>query len=83
VLSFWDLVFCGIVLVQPIAAVPLFGIADVLSGGHVVTTILIAMMAMMLTAFSSGRMAAIYPTAGSAYTFVGRELNPHRGLLVG
>jgi len=30
-------VFYGIVLVQPIAAVPLFGLADSISHGHVVT----------------------------------------------
>jgi len=83
VLSMWDLVFYGIVLIQPIAAVPLFGIADRLSRGHVVTTISIAMMAMMLTAFSYGRMAAIYPAAGSAYTYVGRGLNAHLGFLTG
>ncbi len=83
VLTLWDLVFYGIVLIQPIAAVPLFGIADKLSHGHVVTTIMIAMIAMMLTAFSYGRMATAYPTAGSAYTYVGRELDPHLGFLTG
>jgi putrescine importer len=83
VLTLWDLVFYGIVLIQPIAAVPLFGIADKLSGGHVVTTILIAMIAMMLTAFSYGRMATVYPAAGSAYTYVGRGLSSHLGFLTG
>src|ERR1700676_1016051 len=83
VLTLWDLVFYGIVLIQPIAAVPLFGIADKLSRGHVVTTILIAMVAMMLTALSYGRMAAVYPTAGSAYTYVGHGLNAHLGFLTG
>lgn len=83
VLTLWDLVFYGLVLIQPIAAVPLFGIADKLSRGHVVTTILIAMVAMMLTAFSYGRMAAVYPAAGSAYTYVGRGLNAHLGFLTG
>jgi amino acid transporter len=63
--------------------VPLFGIADKLSRGHVVTTILIAMVAMMLTAFSYGRMAAVYPAAGSAYTYVGKGLNQHLGFLTG
>ena len=83
VLGMWDLVFYGIVLIQPMAAVPLFGVADRLSRGHVVTTILIAMIAMMLTAFSYGRMAAVYPSAGSAYTYVGLGLNPHLGFLTG
>src|SRR3974390_121772 len=83
VLTLWDLIFYGIVLIQPIAPVPLYGVAQKLSDGHFVTIIFIAMLAMMITAFSYGRMAAIYPSAGSAYTYVGRGLNPHLGFLVG
>jgi len=83
VLTLWDLIFYGIVLIQPIAAVPIFGLGQKLSNGHLVTTILIAMMAMMLTAFSYGRMASLYPSAGSAYTYVGRGLNAHLGFLTG
>jgi amino acid transporter len=83
VLTLWDLIFYGIVLIMPIAPVPMFGIAQQLSRGHFVTTILIAMVAMIFTAISYGRMAALYPTAGSAYTYVGRGLNPHLGFLTG
>jgi putrescine importer len=83
VLTLWDLVFYGIVLIQPIAPVPLFGVAQKLSNGHFATIILIAMFAMMITAVSYGRMAALYPSAGSAYTYVGRGLNPHLGFLAG
>jgi len=77
------LVFYGIVLTQPIASVPLFGVAQKLSNGHFVTTLLLAMLPMLITAFSYGRMAAIYPTAGSAYTYVGKGLNAYLGFLVG
>ena len=83
VLSLWDLIFYGLVLIQPTAPIPLFGVAQKLSNGHTVTTILVAMLAMVVTAFSYGRMAAVYPSAGSAYTYVGRALNPHLGFLVG
>ncbi len=83
VLGLWDLVFYGIVLIQPVAAVGIFGIANQKSFGHVTTTILIAMIAMMFTAVSYGRMATHYPVAGSAYTYVGRALNPHLGFIVG
>jgi amino acid transporter len=76
VLKLWDLVFYGIVLIQPIAPVGIFGIAQKMSRGHVSTAVLAAMAAMMLTAFSYGRMAGIYPSAGSAYTYVSRGLNP-------
>src|SRR5213075_1573146 len=83
VLTLWDLVFYGIVLIHPIAPVPLYGVAQKLSNGHFATIILIAMFAMMITAVSYGRMAALYPSAGSAYTYVGKALNPHLGFLAG
>lgn len=83
VLGLWDLIFYGIVLIQPIAAIGLFGIASKGSGGHMVTTLLIAMTAMMLTALSYGRMAALFPSAGSAYTYVGKGLNAHVGFFAG
>jgi len=83
VLSFWDLMFYGIVIIQPTAPLPSFGIVNSVSRGHAVSAILLAMFAMVLTAFSYGKMARAYPTAGSAYTFVGRELHPNLGLLTG
>lgn len=83
VLSLWDLIVYGIVAVTPSAPVTVFGLALVMSRGHAVDTILTAMVAMVLTAVSYGRMAALYPTAGSAYTYVGRGLNPHLGFLAG
>src|SRR5437870_3694330 len=61
ILGLGDLVFYGIVLIQPVAATGPFGLANQMSHGHVVTTILIAMVAMMFTAVSYGRMAALYP----------------------
>jgi putrescine importer len=83
VLTLRDLVIYGIVLIQPVAPIPLFGIAQKLSDGHTVTTIVIAMFAMVITAVSYGRMAAVYPSAGSAYTYVGKTINLNLGFLIG
>ena len=83
VLGLWDLVFYGIVLNQPVAAVGLFGLVSVISKGHMVTTLLLSMVAMSLTGISYGRMAALYPSAGSAYSYVGKGLNRHLGFLAG
>lgn len=83
VLSLGDLIVYGIVLIQPVAALPLFGHANNISRGHAVTTIMIAMFAMICTAVSYGRMASRYPAAGSAYTYVGRALDPHLGFIAG
>ncbi len=83
VLGVWDLILYGIVAVTPSAPVTVFGIAMRDSKGHAIDTILIAMVAMILTAVSYGRMATLYPSAGSAYTYVGRGLNPYLGFLAG
>jgi amino acid transporter len=83
VLSSRDLVVYGIILVQPVAALPLFGHVNSLSKGHAVTTILLAMIAMIFTAISYGRMAGTYPSSGSAYTYVGKGLHRYAGFVVG
>src|ERR1019366_1154200 len=83
VLGLGDLVFYGLVLIQLVGAVGIFGLADQKSFGHVTLTLMIALAAMMLTAWSYGRMAGLYPAAGSAYTYVGRGLHPHCGFIAG
>jgi amino acid transporter len=60
-----------------------FGIVSTRAHGHVVTAILLAMIAMACTAFSYGRMARAYPSAGSAYTYVSREVHAVPGYLTG
>jgi len=83
VLSLWDLVYYGIILTSPIAVVPMFGEAQVLSRGHAVVTLLAAMVAMTATAVSFGRMATVYPSAGSVYTYVSRAFNAQMGFVLG
>jgi amino acid transporter len=82
-LTLWDLVFYGIVLIQPVAPMGIFGVVSQEARGHVITTILIGMVAMLLTALSYGRMARAYPSAGSAFTYVGQELHPGLGYVTG
>jgi putrescine importer len=78
-----DLILYGIILVQPTAPMPVFGVIYAEARGHVVTTILLAMIAMLFTAFSYGRMANAYPTGGSAFMYVGKELHPSLGYMTG
>jgi putrescine importer len=70
-------------VIQPTAPMPVFGVLSERGRGHVVTTILLAMTAMLFTAISYGRMARVYPSAGSAFTYVGREINPAAGYITG
>ena len=83
VLGLWALIIYGIILIQPTAPMPLFGVAYEKGHGHVVTLILIGMVAMLFTALSYGRMANAYPSAGSAYAYVSREIHPAPGYLTG
>src|SRR6202166_3192478 len=82
-LTLWDLILYGIIVIQPTAPMPAYGVFSNAGQGHVVTSILIAMVAMVFTAMSYGRMARVYPSAGSAYTYVGRELHPALGYVTG
>src|SRR5437016_6998585 len=82
-LTLWDLILYGIIVIQPVAPMSVFGVLSDRGHGHVVTTLLIAMVAMLFTAFSYGRMARAYPSAGSAFTYVGQEINPAVGYITG
>src|SRR3982751_106101 len=82
-LTLWDLILYGVIVIQPVAPMSLFGVVHNRAGGHVVTTILIAMVAMLFTAISYGRMARAYPSAGSAFTYVAQEINPGLGFVTG
>ena len=61
----------------------IYGIVSDRAHGHVATIILLAMFAMLLTAVSYGRMARAHPSAGSAFAYVGQEINPAIGYVIG
>ena len=82
-LTLWDLILYGVIVIQPVAPMSVFGVLSDRGQGHVVTAILIAMVAMLFTAISYGRMARAYPSAGSAFTYVAQEVNPAMGFVTG
>ena len=82
-LRFRDLVLYGIILIQPTAPMPVFGVLYQESRGHVVAVILLAMIAMLFTSVSYGRMARVYPHGGSAFLYVGKEIHPSLGYITG
>jgi amino acid transporter len=82
-LRFRDLVLYGIILIQPTAPMPVFGVLYDKSNGHVTATILLALVAMLFTAISYGRMARVYPHGGSAFLYVGREIHSSMGYITG
>src|SRR6185437_8824474 len=82
-LGLWDLILYGVIVLQPVAPMSAFGALSDRGRGHVVTAVLIAMVAMLATAVSYGRMARIYPSAGSAFTYVAQEIHPSAGYITG
>jgi len=82
-LTLWDLILYGVIVIQPVAPMSVFGVLSNRGHGHVVTAILIAMVAMLFTAVSYGRMARAYPSAGSAFTYVAQEIDPGLGYVTG
>jgi amino acid transporter len=51
-LKLWHLIVYGIIIIQPTAPMGIYGVVSNEARGHVVTTILIAMVAMLFTAVS-------------------------------
>jgi amino acid transporter len=82
-LTLWDLILYGVIVLQPVAPMSAFGALSDRGKGHVVTAILIAMVAMLSTAVSYGRMARVYPSAGSAFTYVAQEIHASAGYITG
>lgn len=82
-LTLWDLILYGVIVLQPVAPMSAFGALSNRGHGLVVSAVLIAMVAMMATAVSYGKMARVYPSAGSAFTYVAREIHPAAGYITG
>lgn len=83
VLTWKDLVLYGLVILTPTAPYPVYGLVQQLSKGHAALAYLVAMVAMLFTAASYGKMSGAYPSAGSTYTYARRALNDHVGFLAG
>ena len=78
-----DLILYGLIILTPTAPFPVFGIVQQTSHGHAALSYLVAMVAMLFTAASYGKMSGAFPAAGSTYTYAQRALNPHIGFLAG
>jgi amino acid transporter len=83
VLSRRDLILYGLVILTPTAPYPVYGIVQQISGGHAALAYLVAMVAVLFTAASYGKMAASFPAAGSTYTYVRCSLSEYAGFLAG
>lgn len=82
-LKLWQVVMMGLAYMTPMVVFDTFGIVSDMTEGHVPAAYMIALIGMLFTAASYGRLVRVYPTAGSAYTYTQKAINPHLGFLVG
>jgi putrescine importer len=67
----------------PMTVFSTYGVVAQTTHGMLPTAYLVALVAMLFTAVSYGKMVSVYPVAGSAYTYTQKSINPHLGFLVG
>ncbi|PMU08576.1 MULTISPECIES: APC family permease [unclassified Pseudomonas] len=82
-LSLGSVVLFGIAYMTPIIVLGTFGILAQSTVGMVPAAYLAALVAMFFTAMSYGRMAAAFPVAGSAYSYVRKAISPKLGFIAG
>ena len=82
-LTLAPVVFFGLAYMAPMAVFTTYGVATSASHGMLPSAYILALVAMLFTAFSYGRMVKAYPTAGSAYTYTQKTISPHAGFMVG
>ncbi|MFI9599444.1 APC family permease [Streptomyces sp. NPDC004069] len=82
-LTLRSVVAFGLAYMTPLIVLGTYGVIAQTTNGTVPTAYLLAMVAMIFTAHSYGKMAAAHPVAGSAYTYVRRAIDSRAGFLVG
>jgi putrescine importer len=79
----WAIVGLGLGYMTPMTVFDTFGIVSGETNAVVPLAYLAALVAMVFTAISYGRMTRVYPSAGSAYTYASETIHPNFGFLVG
>ncbi|MBL4954491.1 APC family permease [Neobacillus sp. OS1-32] len=82
-LGLWAIVGLGLGYMTPTVVFDTFGIVSEETNGVVPLAYLTALLVMLLTAISYGKMVKVFPSAGSAYTYTRETMSPHLGFLVG
>ncbi|MGF7244133.1 putrescine importer [Pseudomonas oryzihabitans] len=77
------LIIFGLAYMVPLAVFSAYGLVAQLTQGHLPTAYLVTLAAMLLTAYSYGRMVQAHPFAGSVYTYTRKAFGAHAGFIAG
>ncbi|MFD2616749.1 APC family permease [Terrilactibacillus laevilacticus] len=82
-LGLWSIILLGLGYMTPMVVFDTFGIVAGTTSGGVPLAYLVALVAMLLTALSYGKMVQVMPSAGTAYSYTSKTINGHLGFMVG
>ena len=82
-MSLWQVVIIGIAYMTPMVVFDTFGIVSGITDGRVPLAYILALAAMLLTAFSYARFSRISDKSGSAYTYTAESCGAKAGFFVG
>lgn len=82
-ITLWPLVLFGIAYITPFIVLTTFGVFSEASNGTLATAYTVTTIAMLFSALSYGKLARLYPRAGSAYTYARQAIDSRIGFLVG
>jgi amino acid transporter len=77
-LGMWAIVGLGLGYMTPMTVFDTFEIVSGDTDAAVPLAYLAALVAMIFTAISYGRMTRVYPSAGSAYTYASETIHPNK-----
>jgi putrescine importer len=82
-LTLRPVVLFGLAYLAPMIVLGTFGVLAEATHGSTPTGYLLALVALLFTALSYGKMSALFPVAGSAYAYTRRSIDSRVGFLVG
>ena len=83
VLGLPALVAFGLAYMVPLTVWTTYGVVTTSTEGHLPAAYTVTTLAMLLTAYSYGRMVVVQPIAGSAYSYASRAFGRPVGFIVG
>jgi putrescine importer len=73
----------GLAYMAPLIVYGTYGVLAKASADTAALAYLLALIAIAFTALSYGKLARLYPVAGSAYTYTRKTFNAHLGFMIG
>jgi len=77
------LVLFGLAYMVPLAVFTTYGLVTQMTKGHLPTAYLLTLGAMLLTAYSYGRMVQAHPYSGSVYSYTRKAFGSYFGFMAG